>query len=75
MVVKLEIAVVNSAACNCVLVVQVCEAKRLVLQSEVMQEELHNCQHSDYTADSLPLLLHQVRQHMQCPYHLNLVLQ
>uniref|UniRef100_H3BDV7 DUF4549 domain-containing protein n=1 Tax=Latimeria chalumnae TaxID=7897 RepID=H3BDV7_LATCH len=38
---------------------QVAEAKPVVMQADVMQEELESCLKREYTADSLPLLLHQ----------------
>ncbi|XP_043924848.1 uncharacterized protein LOC122799665 [Protopterus annectens] len=38
---------------------QVAEAKPVTIQSEVMQKELESCIRREYTAESLPLLLHQ----------------
>ncbi|XP_015714160.1 uncharacterized protein CCDC162P isoform X2 [Coturnix japonica] len=40
-------------------VLQVAEAKPLVIQADVMQRELESCWRREYTASSLPLLLHQ----------------
>ncbi|EOB03588.1 Putative uncharacterized protein ENSP00000357963, partial [Anas platyrhynchos] len=40
-------------------VLQVTEAKPLVIQADVMQRELESCWRREYTAASLPLLLHQ----------------
>ncbi|XP_066849266.1 uncharacterized protein [Anser cygnoides] len=40
-------------------VFQVTEAKPLVIQADVMQRELESCWRREYTAASLPLLLHQ----------------
>uniref|UniRef100_UPI00398E67DC putative uncharacterized protein C6orf183 n=1 Tax=Pristiophorus japonicus TaxID=55135 RepID=UPI00398E67DC len=39
---------------------QVAEAKPLLIQVDVMQRELESCLKQEYTADSLPLLLHQI---------------
>jgi hypothetical protein len=39
---------------------EVCEAKPITSQAELMQEELDISLRSDYTPRSLPLLLHQV---------------
>ncbi|XP_048793577.1 uncharacterized protein LOC125689888 isoform X1 [Lagopus muta] len=40
-------------------VLQVAEAKPLVIQADVMQRELESCWTREYTATTLPLLLHQ----------------
>ncbi|XP_072911443.1 putative uncharacterized protein C6orf183 [Hemitrygon akajei] len=52
---------------------QVAEAKQLVIQADVMQRELESCLKPEYTANSLPLLLHQfftdrIHQLVQCKY-------
>ncbi|XP_064411305.1 uncharacterized protein CCDC162P [Latimeria chalumnae] len=52
---------------------QVAEAKPVVMQADVMQEELESCLKREYTADSLPLLLHQfyidrIHQLVTCKY-------
>ncbi|XP_067839991.1 putative uncharacterized protein C6orf183 [Heptranchias perlo] len=52
---------------------QVAEAKPLLIQADVMQRELESCLKQEYTADSLPLLLHQfftdrIHQLVQCKY-------
>ena len=39
---------------------QVREAQPLIIQSDVMQEEMTSCCQVEYTAKSIPLLLHQV---------------
>lgn len=39
---------------------EVCEARPVVAQAEVMQDELDFSLRTDYTPESLPLLLHQV---------------
>ncbi|XP_041043277.1 uncharacterized protein LOC121277708 [Carcharodon carcharias] len=52
---------------------QVAEAKPLLIQADVMQRELESCLTQEYTAESLPLLLHQfftdrMHQLVQCKY-------
>ncbi|XP_007891221.1 putative uncharacterized protein C6orf183 [Callorhinchus milii] len=52
---------------------QVSEAKPLVIQADVMQRELESCLKREYTADSLPLILHQfftdrIQHLVQCKY-------
>ena len=39
---------------------QVREAQPLIIQSDVMHEEMTSCCQVEYTAKSIPLLLHQV---------------
>ncbi|ELT87773.1 hypothetical protein CAPTEDRAFT_48024, partial [Capitella teleta] len=38
---------------------EVCEAKPIISQGELMKEEVDICLRSDYTPQSIPLLLHQ----------------
>ncbi|KXJ20654.1 hypothetical protein AC249_AIPGENE945 [Exaiptasia diaphana] len=38
---------------------QVREAQPLIIQADVMQEEMDTCNDLEYTAKSIPLLLHQ----------------
>lgn len=45
---------------GCVLCLQVCEALQVESQADVMHRELESCLSLEYTADSLPPLLHQV---------------
>ncbi|XP_062896851.1 uncharacterized protein si:ch73-242m19.1 isoform X1 [Mobula hypostoma] len=52
---------------------QVADAKQLVIQADVMQRELESCLRLEYTANNLPLLLHQfftdrIHQLVQCKY-------
>ncbi|XP_048386621.2 putative uncharacterized protein C6orf183 [Stegostoma tigrinum] len=52
---------------------KVAEAKPLLIQADVMQRELESCLKQEYTADSLPLLLHQfftdrIHHLVQCKY-------
>ena len=42
------------------LILQVREAQPLIIQSDVMHEEMTSCCQVEYTAKSIPLLLHQV---------------
>ena len=39
---------------------QVCEAKPLTIQADVMEDELKSCFSTDYGVEGMPLLLHQV---------------
>lgn len=41
---------------------QVAEAKPLIIQADVLQREFESCLKREYTPESLPLLLHQVRE-------------
>ena len=45
---------------------EVCEARPLTTQAETMQDELDISLRSDYTTESLPLLLHQVGTYSSC---------
>ncbi|KAK6176827.1 hypothetical protein SNE40_015054 [Patella caerulea] len=52
---------------------QVSEAQPLKCQADIMKEELLSCESSEYTTDSLPLLLHQhftdrLQQLVQCKH-------
>ena len=37
------------------------EAKAVQVQAEILKEEMLNCLKSEYSTESLPLLLHEVR--------------
>ena len=52
--------------CSRVCCIQVCEARELSVQADLMQSEVLLCFDSDHRPEGLPLLLHQVRTLFNC---------
>ncbi|XP_074845226.1 putative uncharacterized protein C6orf183 [Carettochelys insculpta] len=54
-------------------ILQVAEAKPLVVQADVVQRELEICLRREETAESLPLLLHQYLQYLPLSHRMEVV--
>lgn len=58
-------------ACKMYILLQVRQAQPLIIQADVMQEEMETCNDLEYSAKSIPLLLHQVRVHALVKNNIN----